>query len=648
MGSAITLDVVEYLTGKGEQVSRAAGQEVTAHCMFCPDGDPKGKGKLYVNTETWLWDCKRCQATGNRKTLLAHYGDEDSVSYVAGADPAIRRTILTQAAALAHEMLLNNERQMTYLLQRGLSPQTIMDAQLGYVPQNTALTSMLPCRENVTRADLINAGLMTAGGTEFFNGSLTIPYWSHGTVIQIREKMMDGKYRTTAGGKVLLYNADSIRAADDIIITEGEYDALILAQTLAGSNNARMRQTAVVGLPGAGSWPAGIDKSFEDARHVYIGLDPDDTGKPYAQKLKALIGTKARIIELPTALPKCDWTEFLRPHDAEHPHGGHDWHDVADLIIEADLHGKRMFTMGEVRTKWGRLRTDQPGISLGFPSLDAIIRPGLKPGQLLIPLAKTGTGKSAFIHNVIHNVRSRRVLALSLELTAEEVYEHFRRIHHFYYPHADGEDFDRSYRNVRIIDQNRLRRGDLSAMIAEYREEVGASPELVTVDYLQYFARGYSGLTAYERSSEACLELKAIAKEEQVAMIVPSQVKREAKLGVPLSVDDARDSGVIEETGDFILALYRPDQADNKDGVTEVTGAFNSQLLKSRHGGNGRVFNFRFSNFSLTLVDNLNARAKARIDQENQQYRRGENYDDYRAATAQGVLVKPGDPLRIV
>lgn len=628
------LDLVEYLTSKGLQVHRAAGPEVTVHCLFCPDGDPKGKGKLYLNTDTWLYDCKRCGNAGNRKTLLEHFGDDDSVTYMAGSDPAARRRVLDEVAQLAHEMLLTNERKLEYLLDRGLSPDTIVEARLGYIGANVGISRMIPSAGHVSKADLVSAGVLTMAGREFFNDSLTIPYLSHGTTVSLREKKPDGKYRTTGGDKVRLYNVDALRTANDVIITEGEFDAMILGQHLRASNDPRLRMTAVVALPGAGSWPDNLETYFTQAHRVFIGLDPDDTGRDYATKLKALLGSQARIVELPRALPKCDWTEYLRDRTDAHPHGGHTANDVAALLVDADLAGKRMFSVSEARAKWGKRRDEQPGLKFGFMGLDSVIRPGLKPGQIAIPLAKTGTGKSVFLSNVVHNNRDRRTLYVSLELTAAEIYEHLRRIHHFWSPAADAAEMDLDYSKLRVVDQNRLRGGDLATLVGEYTEELGGSPELLIVDYLQYFARGFRGASQYEKVSDATMEIKALAKEHDLAMIVPSQVKREAKDGQPIDADDARDSGVIEETADFVISLYRPDTAVRTEGnIPHITGAFNAGLLKSRHGGKGRVFNLRFSNLSLAIVDNLDRKAVARIEQENNLYARGVHYDDYRIET---------------
>lgn len=1212
---SIDFDLVAYLTGKGHRVRKASGSEVFTNCFFC--GEHKRQGKLYLNTESWLYDCKVCGESGNRRTLLRHFGDEDNVAYTAGTDPYLRRVLLEEAATLAHEMLLGNESKLQYLLGRGLGPETIVAARLGYVPRNFSLARSLPTFvDGIAKiADLIHAGLLTPGGTEFLSDSLTIPYISHGHVVSIREKKQDGKYRTAGGESVRLYNEDALRAASEVIITEGEYDALILQQVLAEAQDPRMRTIAVVAVPGAQAWPADLEDRFEAMRHVFIGLDPDVTGREGAAKMKALLGTRARVLELPREMPKCDWcadeetevltrrgwlrfdevepgdeawsidpetreaswglvadvyrkhrrrtmvrlsaqthdslttpdhrwltqrgfvttkdlrpsdripltapsmlpvqakydddlvalvawyyteghvrsagisvaqkepcaqeirdlltrmygpaftgsysprgvptwrertrdwgvvefdlngaaampvldvapnktpspeflssltrtqvetfvdvsiradgwvrgkarffcqvdegridafvmacslaglatrvsernpgghgarrqyvvtvlqrdetrvaslrraeveydgvvwcpsvpgrgtwyarrggktyftgnTEFLRDRTPENPHGGHGWQDVRTLVVEADLAGKRMFTVGDAAAKWERNRGDQPGIKLGWATLDSILRPGLKPGQIAIPLAKTGciqgdaevvvnrggksfritmrdlvhringgippmgprkpwdprietyvqraeggtvrlgkikyawasgvkttwevttetgrkvratdehpflteagwsrldgievgtrvavnagrssagrgskphyfyrsglvghpyanrrnvkaggtsvpfhrlvaeaqlngipvddllarcrdgnvvgltfldpavyavhhcdhdphnndpanlkvlthaehaalhaaegtsnvlervqyervvsvrlhgeeetydieveddphnyiangfvvhnTGKTVFLSNVVHNCRSHRTLMLSLELTAAEVYEQLHRIHFYWNPTCSREQMLTDYDRLRIVDQNRLTRGDLATLVHEYAEELGAPPELLIVDYLGYYARGFKGgASAYERLSDAVMELKAVAKEHNLAIIAPHQVNRTAEDGKPLDADDARDSGVIEETGDFVLGLFRPSQVKNPDGtlVEDVTGAFNVQLLKSRHGGKGRVFNLRFSNMSLVIVDAVDRKNAIRVEQENAEARRGIHYEDWR------------------
>lgn len=632
-------DVVAYLRSKGLQVHRAAGAEVTVHCVFCSDGDTKGKGKLYINTESWLYSCKRCDASGNRRTLLAHFGDEDALKFVEGTDPAMRRRLLAEAAELAHEMLLANDAKLTYLLDRGIAPELVVEKKLGYVPKNVGLSEMLPSRADLQGyRDLVHAGLVSVNGREFFNDCITIPYFSHGSIVQIRAKFVDGKYLTTAGDHVRLYDADSLFGADEVLITEGELDDLAVRSALMESTERSFTEgLAVVGLPGAGSWPEGLIHMLSGARKIFIGLDPDDTGKKFALKLRDEIGSRSRIVVLPGDDDnKVDWTDYLRPRDIKtNPYGGHTWRDVRDLMVEADLAGKQMFSAADARAKWRKRRVEAPGLKLGWPSLDSVIRPGLKPGQIMIPLAKSGTGKSVWLSNVSVNLRDHYVLYASLELTAAEVYEHWRRIHRFWHPQADEDQLILDLAKLRVVERNRLKRGDLEALIREFTEEVGHKPDLLIVDYLQYYARGFPGGGMYERVSDAAMELKAVAKENSLAIICPSQVNRGAEHGKPLGADDARDSGVVDETGDFVLSLFRPDQLVNKDDMTGAlpmqSGSFNMQILKSRHGGKGRVSNLRFSLMSLAIVDaQFDKGSSSRVDQENSLYRQGIHYDDYR------------------
>ena len=639
-------DLVAYLTSKGLQVSRAAGSEITVHCWSCADGDTKGKGKLYLNTESWLHQCKRCMLSGNRKTLLEHFGDEDQVEH-GTFDPLKRRRILAEAADLAHDMLVANPKALDYLLGRGLSPELIVAQKLGFVPRNVGLTDMLPSRKDLTIADLVDAKLIwVRGGQEVFNDSFTIPYFSHGTIVQIREKRRDAKYKTPAGDQVHLYNADSLWGADQVLVTEGEIDCLSVMTAVEASGDRELQSMAVVGLPGATSWPQGLVEMLNGTSKVFIGLDPDDTGMKAAAKLKLEVGTKARIVELPKGEPKTDWNDFFLPVTDRRPNGGHTWRDLKDMLTEADLAGKRMFTISDMRQKWSRRTTDQPGLKLGWPSIDAVIRPGVKPGQVVVPLAKTGTGKSAWLSNIVHNTRSHRVLYCSLELTAAECYEHLYRIHRFWNPKAGYEELLHDYRNLRITEMNRIKEGDLAHIVDEYGEEMGVGPELLIVDYLQYFSRGFRG-KPYERVSDAAMELKAVGKEEDCALIVPSQVNRAVEHGKPVTTDDARDSGVVEETGDFVIGMYRPDQVQERNGngeMHEQNGVYNLQLLKSRHGGKGRQFNMRFSNMSLAIVDHVfDPSAGHAVDMENSAYRQGIHYEDYRSLqdnqVAQGVLL---------
>ena len=523
---------------------------------------------------------------------------------------------------------------LLYLLRRGLSVETIEAARLGFVPRNYGICASLP--GDFSRATASATGLLSENGKEFHQHRITIPYLSSGAVVQVRGKDPDGKYFTPTGANARLYNIDALREAERVIITEGEFDALILQQHLAASPDPAARSIAVVGIPGANALPERFDELFGQARRVYIGLDSDETGRAAAVKLKTLLGTKSRIIELPREIK--DWTDYLST-------GEHDWHDVMKLVAEADMTGKRLYSMQEAGIRWEKGQIAAPGIKTGFPTLDTIISPGLRAGNVMIPLAKTGTGKTLFLSNLAYNMRSRRVLFITLEMMAEEIYAILRRITRFHHPRMDDREIQAQMPYLRIVDENRLGPDDFALLVEEYREEIGAPPEIVFIDYLGYYAKGQKGGSPYEKTSNGVMQLKEEAKRHEVAIISPHQVNRGAKDGKPFDADEARDSGVVEETGDFVFGLFKPSEAadDHSMAPGKVSSGLGLSILKSRRGGKGKVVQLHMSHLSLTIVDDTDRKSVARIQQENAAYNRGENYEDYyreqrRGADAQAQL----------
>lgn len=639
----MNLDLVQYLSSKGVRTFRAAGDEVTAHCWACDDGNPKGKGKLYLNTESWLWSCKRCDARGNRKALFTHFGDEDTaeVTYLPGQHPGLRRKALTEAVLLGEQMLDNNNEVLEYLLGRGLSVQTIVDARLGYAPKAWSLAGSL--KPTNTMADLRSAGIVNARGQEFFSGHILIPYVSHGDVVALRGKAIGGPTITSEGDSVRLYGADDLHGARDAVVVEGEMDRLMLKQVLSTCPDAALRQTAVVAVPGAGAFPQGFASYFEECRRVYLAFDPDTAGAAGAARAKEILGTKARTVALPDDLPKCDWNEYLRPRDETRPHSGHGWKDVQRLIYEADSAGRRLYTARDAHIQWAKIESEVGGIKLGITNIDRYIGAGIKPGQLLIPIARTGVGKTAFLANLVWNLRARPQMVISLEMTAAEFYDRLRKLAHFWFPLMGDEEVTDSLGKLRIVDQ-RTRPGDLLRFVDEFVDDVGEGPQVVHLDYIGYYASNVPGTSQYERVTKAVIGLKEDAKEGQFALIAPHQAGRTAAAGVPVSAEDARDSGAIEDTADIMIGLWRPSDADKTGGVT---GAVQAGILKNRNGPKGGLVSLNFSLASLAMVQCGTPESRW-VDDENAHVMRGEAYPAVRRFRQANAGLAGQQQLRIV
>lgn len=129
-----------------------------------------------------------------------------------------------------------------------------------------------------------------------FAGRLSIPYLTPGGVVAIKYRAMDGsapKYLNESGCGIHLYNAQVlIHAADRVVLTEGEMDA-ITVQAYTG--------LPAVAYPGVDTW--GKERHwrlcFQDAAEVVVVADGDKPGRDAAKRVADSIGSHARVVNMP-------------------------------------------------------------------------------------------------------------------------------------------------------------------------------------------------------------------------------------------------------------------------------------------------------------------------------------------------------------
>lgn len=182
-----------------------------------------------------------------------------------------RRALTAKAQAFAGHV----DSAYTYLLERGITDQVAAMFSLGYVPQ----------------------------GQEFA-GRLAIPYMTPAGVVQIKYRCMNGthgahkdvdcpKYLYEAGCGIHLFNAQVlINAADTVVLTEGELDA-ICVQAYCG--------IPAVGYPGVETWKQQRHwrLCFEGVSEVIVVTDGDKVGREAAKRVADSIGLHARVVDLP-------------------------------------------------------------------------------------------------------------------------------------------------------------------------------------------------------------------------------------------------------------------------------------------------------------------------------------------------------------
>jgi replicative DNA helicase len=134
-----------------------------------------------------------------------------------------------------------------------------------------------------------------------------------------------------------------------------------------------------------------------------------------------------------------------------------------------------------------------------------------------------------------------------------------------------------------IIDDNPgLNIAHLSSAVRRMRRN-GTPPALIVVDYLQLMSSGKRTESRQLEVSEMSRNLKRLAGEFDVPVVVGSQLNRESEKRADKrpSTADLRESGGLENDADVIMLLHRED-AYHKE--TPRAGELDVMVTKHRQG----------------------------------------------------------------
>lgn len=602
-------DIEKYLTSKG--ISYSGTREIAIECIVCHEGGSAGRKKrLHINNKGddhhGRWRCKNCDAKGNWNSFRKQNGDPPEGETIVSD----RSQLAIHVAAKLYKGALRPE-DVTYLKNsRGLTEKTIKVRCLGYAPGGTWLYDQM--KADFTKEELIGAGLAFepkdgSAVRDMFSKRLTIPYIVNDKAIWIKARDLTGeaqsKYMTTRGSARRLYNSEDAWANDEIVICEGEFDAMIMSQL----------GFAAVGVPGATGWESSWTAFFtsEELRRVWIMYDPDQDGHKGAVTLQELLGPKAKIVDLPVpggVQPKQVDPTYLVVFQ--------DWNkDNFDILLEDTV--KKTSLLWTPYDALDALNEDEKvgGYKTGWDVFDRTIKKGIRRANVVIPIARTNVGKTLMILNMMQRMsmvpeqKDMKMLLLTLEQTRSEWLSIAERIWYFY----NVTDVPMSRQQVRegaalywndrmrAVDKNRITEADVYATVEDYRHQLGGLPDIIFIDYLGYFANGYPGAQAIDRVSAAARGAKGIAKELNRPIVIPTQGSRKTEHGRELSLDDARDSGEIENIADMIIALWSEDTMKGRS-AGDRTGGVNAKFLKMRGPGKGKDVKFGFAPLSLVWI----------------------------------------------
>lgn len=182
---------------------------------------------------------------------------------------------------------LANSKALDYLRGRGLTDETIASAQLGYIPGKPDEWRQI-------------AGLKVPCG-------VLIPWLAGGAVwgLKVRRAAGTPKYVQVAGGNIkgCLYLADNIQAGKSLVLTEGEFDALIVQQLADGWFSAAALGSASNHKINARWYPR-----LMSTKLLYLLMDDDSAGQ-HANDALGTITAAARRLVVPA--PHKDINEML-------------------------------------------------------------------------------------------------------------------------------------------------------------------------------------------------------------------------------------------------------------------------------------------------------------------------------------------------
>ena len=251
---------------------------------------------------------------------------------------------------------------------------------------------------------------------------------------------------------------------------------------------------------------------------------------------------------------------------------------------------------------------DEERIRLGLDRFDELTG-GASFGEVITVIARTGVGKSALAQNLIANVLRNYpdlgVVFFSLEMHRLQAYERQLMIHAgvergkvtYAYRNDRGlipvDEFVHGYSGrLLIVDNTNMDLADIKRFVRGAVAAKLVSPvRFIVIDYLGLLDHSDQRASLTERVSVLAREVKQTAKQLEAIVLLVAQTSRSAGDGSEeVTVVDARDSGAIEDSADFLLGCWRPElkKAITPEEYAQYHGDLCFSILKNRRGPRDR------------------------------------------------------------
>lgn len=270
--------------------------------------------------------------------------------------------------------------------------------------------------------------------------------------------------------------------------------------------------------------------------------------------------------------------------------------DVKGLVPLSDAIAEAYDRLGKIS---GPDKEKYVGARTGFTLLDSITS-GLNKSDLIIIAARPGMGKTSFAMNIATNVARRsekEVVTFNLEMSKEQLATRILSTEALVESNTlrngriTGEDWVKLATSAGYLSTIPLYIDDTASMtVQQMKAKLRRTKNLglVIIDYLQLMESTSHSDNRVTVISEITRQLKVMAKELNVPVILLSQLSRavESRTDKRPMLSDLRESGSIEQDADIVLFLYREAYYNKESQRQNISECI---VAKNRHGETGTV-----------------------------------------------------------
>jgi replicative DNA helicase len=267
------------------------------------------------------------------------------------------------------------------------------------------------------------------------------------------------------------------------------------------------------------------------------------------------------------------------------------------------------------------------GLRTGFVDLDNLIT-GIKPGDLIVLAARPSIGKTTLAMNIARNIghdladQGKAVGVFSMEMGAPQLVLRLlcseARINlkdvrdGKLTPTQWGVDLIQAcdrLGNTPIYIDDMAQLSSVELRQKARRMKQNNNVEVIIIDYLQLMrpAGSNANSSREQEVSKMSREIKALAKELQIPIILLAQLNRQAEAtGARPKLSHLRESGAIEQDADMVWLMHRERETEMASPEDILKTGIETEIIvaKNRNGETGvRSLTFlpqytRFENFT--------------------------------------------------